>query len=70
MRQQEVGQREMTEMVGADLQFEPVGGTPLGHHHDSRVVDQDVKISGPSSCEFADRGKVREVQLAHLCLTQ
>ena len=40
--QQQPGQREVTEMVGAELQFEPVGGELLGSPHHPGVVDQQI----------------------------
>jgi DNA-binding HxlR family transcriptional regulator len=60
----------MTEMVGSDLQFEPVGGPPLRNHHDPGVVDQDVEVSGPSRGELADRREAGEIQLPHVRLSR
>ena len=67
VRQQEVRQRERTEVVRADLQLEAVGGAPARHGHDARVVDEDVQRLVPRGGEGAHRREVGEVQAAHLC---
>jgi hypothetical protein len=54
VRQQEVGQREVSKVVGADLQFEAVVGPSLRHQHDPGVVDQDIQVPGPGIGELAD----------------
>jgi hypothetical protein len=40
--EQQPGQREVAEMVGAELQLEPVGGGLLQGVHHPGVVDQQV----------------------------
>jgi hypothetical protein len=55
-------------VVRADLQLEPVLRTPLGSGHDTRVVDEDVKVALPGLGERADRAEVGEVELADLPL--
>ncbi len=42
-RQQARGEGEVPEMIGADLQLEPVGGLPVRRCHHARVVDQQVE---------------------------
>ena len=42
-RQQVSGQREVAQVIAAELQLETVGrGVALGRLHDAGVVDQDV----------------------------
>ena len=64
--QQQVGQREVAEVVGAELHLEAVLGAPLGDGHHAGVVDQDVEVALPRVGERADRGEVGEVERAHL----
>ena len=66
--QQQVGQREVAEVVGAELHLEAVLGALLGHGHHARVVDEDVEVALPRIGEGAHRGEVGEVELAHLGL--
>ena len=65
LRQQQVGQREVAEVVGADLAFEPVDGLRVRHRHDAGVVDQHVD-SVDTVGETPDRRQVLQVELAHL----
>ncbi len=55
----------MTEMVGADLAFEAVGGPCQRGGHDAGVVDQDVDLVDPV-CELAHRRQILQVELTHL----
>ena len=64
-RQQQVGQREVAEVVGADLQLEAVLCARLGRGHDAGVVDQDVEVAVPALGELPDRREVGEVEPAH-----
>src|ERR1700739_3040751 len=45
--QQQIGQCEVAEVVGAELQFEAVRGAGFGDLHDAGVVDQDIDRSVP-----------------------
>ena len=64
--EQQPGEREVAEVVGADLGLEPVLGAALGDGHHARVVDQDVDRLVPAVGERAHGGEVGEVQLAGL----
>lgn len=55
----------MTEVVGADLQLEPVGRGARRDHHDPGVVDQQIQAVMPLANlpgELLDRGQVREIE--------
>src|SRR3989442_10417417 len=43
--EEETGQREMTEVVGPELELETVRGLPLRGHHDPGVVDQQGALA-------------------------
>ena len=47
VRKQQIGQGEVAEVVGPDLQLESVSSTPLGCSHDTGVVDQYVNPALP-----------------------
>ena len=66
--QQQVGQREVAEVVGAELHLEAVRGALLGHGHHAGVVDQDVEVALPGVGERAHGGEVGEVERADLGL--
>ena len=53
VREQQVGEREVTEVIRADLPLEAVVGPPFRDEHDPGVVDQDVQIAGPRGGECA-----------------
>jgi len=55
----------MTEMVGADLALEAVGGQREGRGHDPGVVDQDVDLVHAVG-ERAYRRQILQVELTHL----
>ena len=66
--QQQPGEREVTEVVGAELQLEPVGGRRLGRVHHAGVVDQQVDArvgGGEFDSRRAHRGQRAEVQFVH-----
>ena len=65
MRQQQAGQREVAEVVGAELQLEAVGGAARDRHH-AGVVDQDVEVALQLVGEPAHRREVGEVEAAHV----
>ena len=48
VREQQVREREVAEVVGADLHLEAVGGPLLRDRHDAGVVDQHVEVGRPS----------------------
>ena len=62
VRQQQIGQDEVTEMVRADLALEAIGGSPFRDQHDPGVVDEDVDGAGPRGREGSNRCQVLEVQ--------
>ena len=62
IRQQQVGQREVPEMVGAQLHLEPVDGPPLGDRHHPGVVDEDIEVAVPLRGEGAHGREVGEVE--------
>ena len=66
--QQQVGQREVAEVVRAELHLEAVLGALLGDGHHAGVVDEDVEVALPRVGEGVDGGEVGEVELAHLGL--
>src|ERR1700730_2970982 len=45
--QQQIGQCEVAEVVGTELQFEAVCGASFGDLHDAGVVDKDIDRSLP-----------------------
>ena len=76
--EQETGERERAEVVGAELQLEAVRRLPPGRRHHARVVEQQVHTVRGGVRERADRvqaGHVHEAQLevgvrrigAHTC---
>jgi hypothetical protein len=73
-RQQSAGEREVAQVICAELQFKAVrGGLPLARRHDAGVVDQ--KIDGPALRKHAggeslNRSKAGQVDLfeANVCL--
>ena len=66
--EQQVGEREVAEVVGAELQLEAVGGAAQRRHHHAGVVDQQVDLAVPAGGELADRGEAGEVERADLGL--
>jgi hypothetical protein len=66
-REQMTGQREVTEMVRAELQFEPVlGGLPLRRRHHTGVVDQHVDRSAFGDEVFTKGGNAFQRGEVHL----
>ena len=65
-------QREVTEMIGSDLEFEVVAGHQARRCHYSGVVDQEIKafveIGGQAVGEHLDRIKGGEIETADLDL--
>ena len=66
VRQQQIGEREVAEMVGTDLQLEAVDSTPFGCSHHAGVVDQHVELTLPTVRERAYRGQVGKIEMANL----
>ena len=66
VRQQQVGEREVAEVVGADLQLKAIGSTPFGCPHHPSVVDQHAQLTLPALGEGAYRGEVGKIELANL----
>ena len=65
--QQPAGEREVTEMVGAELHLEAVGGLALRQRHDPGVVDQDVDRACRCFRRTSrDGGQAREIERAEL----
>ena len=62
VRQEEVREREVPEVVGPDLHLEAVGRPLLRDRHHAGVVDQDVELAVPAVGERPHRGEVGEVQ--------
>ena len=69
VRQQQVGEREVAEVVRAELQLKAIGGTPFGRPHHPSIVDQHVQLTPPALGERAYRGEVGEIDLANLTVT-
>src|SRR6202011_2518994 len=65
LRQQQVGQRKVAEVVGADLAFESIDGLRVRHGHDACVVHQHVGTVD-SVGEGAHRRQVLQVELVDL----
>ena len=66
--EQQPAQREMAQVVDAELQLEAVGGDPVRRHHDPGVVDQqvDALAGGPDLCgRRADRPQRGQIQRHH-----
>ena len=63
--QQQVGQREVAEVVGPDLAFEPVDGQGVRHRHDAGVVDQNVDAVDAVG-ELPHRRQVLQIEPADL----
>ena len=65
-RKQPAGQRKVAQVVGAELQFEPVrGNSPRGQSHHARVVDQQVHRTPCCDKTFrkgSHGGKARKIQ--------
>lgn len=56
----------MTEMVHAELQFEPLSRMACGWHHDARVQDEQVELLVllfVSRCEGLDVAQVGKIEL-------
>ena len=66
VRQQQVGQREVAQVVGAELGLEAVLGAALGDVHDAGVVDEQVQVAVPGVGELAYGGEVGQVEPADL----
>jgi hypothetical protein len=64
-RQQQVGEREVAEVVGRQLQLEAVGAAGARQAEDARVVDEHVDLAGCPR-EGADRGQVGHVEQAYV----
>ena len=67
-RPQVRGEREVAEVVGAELELEPVGGPAPGHRHHAGVVEQHVDPVGlvPEPVgERRDRRQVGQVERPH-----
>ena len=62
---QEAREREVPEVVRAELQLEPVGGLRARDGHHARVVDQHVDVAFELGGERAHRRQVGEVEPAH-----
>ena len=62
VRQQQVGQDEVAEMVRSDLAFEAVGCSRFRDQHDPGVVDEDVDGARPRGREGSNRCEVLQVQ--------
>ena len=60
----------MTEVVGAQLHLEAIGGLTPRDRHDAGVVDEQVEALGvglpPQPGELIDRGEVGQVEAAYL----
>ena len=66
--EQQVGEREVAEVVGAELELEAVGRAGQRRHHDAGVVDEQVDFAVPGRGELAHRCQAGEIELAHLGL--
>ena len=67
--EQQAGEGEVAEVVGAELHLEPVGRLPAGDGHDAGVVDQDVEpvvSGGETGRERPHRGQIGQVERGHL----
>ena len=60
--QQQVGQGEVAEVVGAELELEALGGPAQRHRHHPGVVDQQVDRPRPGPGEGADGAQIGEVE--------
>ena len=63
-RQQQPGEGEVAEVVGAQLALEAVSRPALGDGHDAGVGHQQVQRSIPRRGERTHRGEVGQVQLS------
>ena len=60
-------EREVSEVVGAELHLEPVDAPLVRDRHHPGVVDQHVELTVPCLGEGAHRGEVSEVETANVC---
>ena len=70
VRQQQVGEREVTEVVGADLQLKAISSTPFRCPHHPSIVDQHAQLTLPALGEGAYRGEVGKIELANLTVAR
>src|SRR5699024_5066425 len=68
LRQQQVGQREVAEVVGAELELEAAGRATQRRDHQPGDVDQQVDGAVDAAGEEPHGGEVGEVEVAHLGL--
>ena len=66
LREQQIRQGEMAEVVRPELRFESVDGPVQGRDHDPRIVDEEIDRIGEVSSEIAHRGQIGEVEVTHL----
>jgi hypothetical protein len=66
--EQQVGEREMPELVGAELQLKAVGGAGQWRHHHAGVVDQQGDLTVRRRGELAHGPEPGQVEFAHLGL--
>jgi hypothetical protein len=67
-RQQQIREREVAQVVGAELQLKAIGGAAQRRNHDPGVVDQQVDLTIPARGKRPDRGEAGEVEFAYLGL--
>jgi hypothetical protein len=66
--EQQVGEREVAEVVGAELQLEALRGASERRRHHAGVVDQQVELPVPRGGELAHRLEARQIELAYVGL--
>ena len=68
--EQPPGEREVPQVIGAELHLEAVGGVAARDGHDPGVVDEHVETVGvglpPQPGELIDRGQVGEIESLYL----
>jgi pimeloyl-ACP methyl ester carboxylesterase len=62
MLEHQVGEREVAEVVGAELQLKAVGGPRQRRDHHAGVVDQQIDLALPALSERPHGGQVTEIQ--------
>ena len=63
--QQQVRQREVPEVVGAELQLESVARAPERRNEHAGIVDEHTDVAPPVLRERAHRGEIGEVEVSH-----
>jgi hypothetical protein len=70
VRKQQIGKREVAEVVRPDLRLEAVRRTPLGRSHDAGIIDQHIAVALPRVRECTFRCQVGEIEATNLTISR